>query len=91
MNAHNTVVPGLGIVDIGTPPAFSDIIFLLDGSQGPGALFYTLGSGGIASQSFTLPPSIPAGPLLAIQGIVFQPVGTTPFGVLLTAAFLLIG
>ena len=44
-----------------------------------------------STQTFTLPPSLPAGPLMAMQGIVFQPVGTTPFGFLLTAAFLLIG
>lgn len=91
-NPANTTVQNLGIVDIGIPPAFADIIFIFDGTLGgASALFFTLGPGGTATQSFTLPPSVPAGPFLAIQGIVFQPAGSTPYGIVLTAAFRLNG
>lgn len=90
-NPAVATVPGLGIIDIGTPPAFADIAFVFDGTQGPGAFLFALGPGGTATQTFTLPVSLPAGPFLAVQGIVLQPAGSTPFGFLLTAAFRLGG
>jgi hypothetical protein len=90
-NPANTSVPGLGILDIGAPPTFGDITIVFDGTQGTGTYFYTLGAGGTATQTYTLPPTLPAGAILSIQGLVLQPVGATPFGVLLTAAFRLIG
>jgi hypothetical protein len=90
-NPANSNFPGIGIVDIGTPPAFADIFPIFDGTLLQNALFFTLGPGGTATQSFTLPPALPAGPFLNVQGIVYQAPGTTPYPIVLTAAFRLSG
>ncbi len=79
----------IGIADIGTAPAYADVFPVLDGSQPgfPGILF-ALNAAGAAHFAFTLPPGLPAGPLINLQALILQPPGS-PSDVVLTAAFYL--
>ena len=88
-NPANTTVPCIGIVDIGTPPTFSDVVIVFDGTipSFPNFLF-NLNSTGTASQSFTLPVIASGTQLANVQGLVYQPVGS-PCIAVLTASFLI--
>jgi len=74
-----------GLLDIGTPPTYSDVALLFDGTLPgyPHSLF-ALSPAGTAQQTFTI-PALPSGPLATVQGVVMQPASTCPF--VLTAAF----
>lgn len=88
LNPGATTVPGLGSVDLGTPPNFQDIGVIFDGTVGAGSIFYRTDAMGLATQTFTLPP-LPPGLLVPVQGLVIQAPGTSAFGSLFTAAFTL--
>lgn len=77
LNPGGAFVPGLGSVDVGTPPLFADLGFLTTGIGSP-----TNASGG-ASEVISLPPGI-SGLVVDVQGIVGAP---PPIQVALTAAF----
>lgn len=85
-NPGGASFPCIGIADVGTPPLYADITLLFSGTVPgfPNNLFFLNGAG-TALQAFTL-PSLPPGPLINLQGIVFQPVGA-PCPAVLTAAF----
>ena len=87
-NPRAAAVPGLGVVDIGTPPAFGDVAVIFDGTVSPYDLFFTLNNAGIALQYFSLPP-LAGGALFTAQGLVVQPIGSSPFGAALTASFVI--
>ena len=76
-----------GNVDIGTAAGFADLAIAFDPTVPVfGSLFMLTGSGH-SGQTLQL-PSFPPGFLLgAIQGVVFQPPGTSGCGYRLTAAF----
>ena len=88
LNPGATTVPGLGSVDLGTPPNFQDIGVIFDGTVGAGSVFYRTDAMGLATQTFTLPP-LPPGLFVPVQGLVIQTPGTSAFGSLFTAAFTL--
>ncbi len=85
INTSGFVVPCFGSVDLGTPPTFSDLILVFDGSTFPQSLFYTLDVNGNLSQSTIIPPAA-AGSVIGFQGAVGQPVGSPCISVF-TAAF----
>ena len=70
---------GIGTLDIGTPPFYTDLIslagFVLDGS-------------GAAQQSFLNIPSLPVGSLVNLQGLVGQPAGSASDFVLTATHYL---
>lgn len=84
-SAGCTVVPGLGTIDIGTPPSYNDVQFLFNGLLPPASYFFVTNSTGVSLQSFLM-PTVP-GLSFALQGIVVQPPGTSLYGVLPTASF----
>jgi hypothetical protein len=71
LNSGGLIVPGLGSLDIGTPPLLNDIFFIFDGTSPQGAL-YTLDGMGEAHLSFTVPLSFPTGPFLSVQAAMLQ-------------------
>jgi hypothetical protein len=75
-----------GILHVGTPPTYSDLVIVLDGTQPgfPGALFQTSGAG-TSSQTFAV-PALPPGLLTSLQGAIIQPPGST-CPIVLAAAF----
>ena len=77
----NMVLGGTGILDL----QLSSIGILFDGTQMPSAWIFSTGLTGTASQVFTIPVSLPLGPLLNVQGVVMQDSPQTPW--VLTAAF----
>lgn len=82
-NPANTVLACPGTIDIGTPPLYGDVTILLDGTTPPGNALWRLDVNGVADQTISL-PNVPPGPLMAVQGFVFQPSGCP---VIATAAF----
>ena len=87
---QSTPVGCVGLLDIGTPPAFSDLIVVLDGlyPAPPGNPFHLNASGSL-QMSFSM-PNFPAVSLGAIQGAVVVAPQPAPCSILLTAAFELI-
>ena len=85
LNANNSSFPCVGSLDIGTPPAFADVLVLFDGTLPilPHLLF-RLDGNGQAMQTFSVP--FPPGPLGDLQGLIFQAPGAS-CPVVLTAAF----
>lgn len=83
---HN--VGGLGLLDIGTGPTYSDVFIIFDGLSFPGQLFGTLDPTGTNTMYFSV-SGIPIGAQFYIQGLVgqFTTGGPAPFT--LTAAHLL--
>lgn len=78
-------LPCFGSIDVGTPPFFSDLVVLFDGTLFPQSLFFTLDAAGHLSQTTSLPASA-SGVNIGFQGFVFQPAGS-PCGLVFTAAF----
>lgn len=85
LNPGSGTLPGFGTIDLGTPPTWADVTFLLNGLIPPLSYIMVTNGAGTAVQTFSLPSL--AGVTFAVQGMVFQPIGTTPYGALLTAAF----
>ncbi len=75
-----------GIIDIGTPFAFSDINIVFDPFAPFIGAFFWLDNCGYAKQTMVVPPYLPGTPLANMQGLVFQP-STSTCGVVFTAAF----
>lgn len=85
LNPGAAVVPCLGSIDLGTPPLFSDVQVVFDGSVFPQSLFATLSPIGRLVQTSSVPASA-AGAVFAVQGLVFQPLGS-PCSIVATTAF----
>lgn len=87
LNPGGGTLPGFGTIDIGTPPAWQDVVFFVNGLVPPTSYLFTTNAAGTATQTFSAPAL--GGYSFATQGLVFQPPGpAAPFGVLLTATFL---
>ena len=79
------MVPGIGSVDIGTPPTFADLLVLIDGFSLPGAFLFQLNPNGSFTLALTA-PNTPPGTLGYIQSVIAVPTSpATP--VRSTAAF----
>jgi hypothetical protein len=87
LNPGGAAVPCIGSIDIGTPPFFSDVGILFDGTQAGYGFLFTLNTLGASSQTFSL-PALPPGILTTLQGLVFQP-SSNPCPVVATAAFVI--
>ena len=75
-----------GLVDLGTFPTYADVVIVMNGtSAGFPSVLYRTGQFGTAEQSFSI-PILPSGPLLSVQGLLFQP-PNAPCSAVLTAAF----
>lgn len=87
-NPAHLSIPGVGVLDIGTPPLYTDLVSIADGTL-PGALNaqFVLDGSGSAQQTTTL-LGVAVGPLAHLQGYVVQPAGS-PVPLVLTAAFYL--
>ena len=66
-------IPGVGSLDVGTPPTFSDMIVLFNGFTLPGNLIFLLDPSGAFDLTVTA-PSFPSGTTIGyIQGVVGLP------------------
>lgn len=76
------------VLDLGTPPFFSDVLFVFNGYSPPDSWFFKLGATGAAVQTFSV-PMLPTGVLANLQGAVDQSAAGNPcgIGVALTASF----
>lgn len=84
LNVGAAVIPGLGSIDIGTPPTFGDVVILMDGVGTTMGQPEQLNAAGNLTQSFAV--TVPPGTAFDFQGFVVQPIGSSVFGVLPTAA-----
>ncbi len=80
----------VGIADIGSPPGYTDVVPVLNGTLPtlPDLLF-RLDTTGALHLEFSMPASLPTGTLAHLQAIVFQD-AASPCPIVLTAAFTLL-
>jgi hypothetical protein len=78
-------IPGVGSLDVGTPPGFGDLFFVIDPILNPGIALNPFGQ---AQQALYVPPAPPGTLLATIQGAVLQPPGSG-VPLVLTASFLI--
>jgi hypothetical protein len=82
-NTANGYYGCVGWADVGTPPNYFDIFFIMNGNA---FSFFKLDGSGAAHHTFSVPDGLPSGFLMRLQGFVAQPSGGCgPF--VLTAAF----
>lgn len=67
-------IPGFGILSVGSPPMFTDLLILLNGFDFPGNLLFQVGPAGEFQFTVTS-PAVPPGTLVHLQGVLELPNG----------------
>jgi hypothetical protein len=83
LNPGTLVTGGWQLWDLGTPPAFSDVTFLVDGTAPNAPPAFTLPASGVTTLTVLMPPNVTV-PLPPLQAVVIDPL--SPVGYSITAA-----